>query len=152
MFKNHTHSNCMNTAMKRAETLCNQRNIRFTPIRKKILALILEQHMPIKAYDILAKLSDADHIEKPPTVYRALEFLLENQLIHKIDSINSYIGCEFAHKQHQSQFLVCDSCNEVMELQEPLLNSALTETSQSKGFVVRQSHVEIHGVCADCAN
>jgi Fur family zinc uptake transcriptional regulator len=142
MFKNHTHSNCMNTAMKRAETLCNQRNIRFTPIRKKILALILEQHMPIKAYDILAKLSDADHIE----------FLLENQLIHKIDSINSYIGCEFAHKQHQSQFLVCDSCNEVMELQEPLLNSALTETSQSKGFVVRQSHVEIHGVCADCAN
>jgi len=100
----------------------------------------------------LAKLSDADHIEKPPTVYRALEFLLENQLIHKIESSNSYIGCEFTHEQHQSQFLVCDSCNEVMELQEPLLNSALAETSESKGFVVRQTHVEIHGVCADCAD
>ena len=152
MFKDHSHANCINTAIKKAETLCDKRNIRFTPIRRKVLALILEQHTPIKAYDILAKLSDADHIEKPPTVYRALEFLLENQLIHKIDSSNSYIGCEFAHDQHESQFLVCDSCNEVMELQEPLLSSALTEASQSKGFIMQQSHVEIHGVCAECTN
>ena len=152
MFKNHSHSRCVNTAMKRAEELCKQRNIRFTPIRRRILALIWEQHTPIKAYDILAKLSDADHIEKPPTVYRALEFLLENQLIHKIDSSNSFIGCEFSHEQHESQFLVCDSCNEVMELKEVVLSSALAETSQSRGFIVRQSNVEIHGVCAECAN
>ena len=152
MYKDHSHSKCISTALKRADSLCSKRNIRFTPIRKKVLSLILEQHMPIKAYDILAKLSDADHIEKPPTVYRALEFLLDNQLIHKIDSSNSYIACEFDHKQHESQFLVCDNCNEVMELQEPLLSSALTETSESKGFITRQSHVEIHGVCADCAS
>ena len=151
MFDRHSHKQCINSALNRADQICRESGVRLTPIRKKVLKLIWQSHKPIKAYDLLAQLSTGDHIEKPPTVYRALDFLLDNHLIHKIESTNGYIGCEFKHELHDSKFLVCDKCNEVKELHEPTLNKALIETSRKQGFIPNQTNIEIHGTCARCA-
>ena len=88
MRQNHQHNQCIKTALDRAKHTCDESGVKLTPIRRKVLELILQSHKPIKAYDLLAQLSDSDHMEKPPTVYRALDFLLDNHLIHKIESSN----------------------------------------------------------------
>ena len=151
MRKNHRHSKCVKDALKRAENACSKHGSRLTPIRKRVLELIWQSHKPIKAYDLLAQLSTEGHIEKPPTVYRALQFLIDNHLIHRIESSNGYIGCEFEHDEMDSKFLVCDRCHEVEELCEPRLNKTLSETSRKQGFIPNQTNVEIHGICANCA-
>ena len=151
MWKRHSHHKCIDEALKHAEKICAQRKCRFTPIRKKVLKLIWDSHKPIKAYDLLAQLSSDNYVEKPPTVYRALKFLLENNLIHRIESQNAYIGCHNHHENVDSKFFICDSCNEVEELTEPNINRALNEISKKQGFIPSLVNVEIHGTCAQCA-
>ena len=85
MRDSHHHKQCIKDALTRAEQTCRTKGVRLTPIRKKVLELVWQSHKPIKAYDLLGLLSSSNHIEKPPTVYRALEFLLDNHLIHKIE-------------------------------------------------------------------
>ena len=89
----------------RAEQICLERKCNFTEIRKKVFELIWKSHKPIKAYDLLALLSSQDFVEKPPTVYRALDFLQENHFIHRIESMNAYIGCNAEHHSSDSKFL-----------------------------------------------
>ena len=137
--------------MRRAEQVCIERSSRLTPIRKRVFELIWNSHKPIKAYDLLAKLSSEDFVEKPPTVYRALEFLLENNLIHRIASQNAYIGCNVDHQGLDSKFFICDECNEVEELTETKINKALIDVSKKQGFTPSLVNVEIHGTCAQCA-
>lgn len=151
MRRNHRHNQCIKSALERAEQACTLSGARLTPIRRKVFELIWQSHKPIKAYELLAQLSSSDHIEKPPTVYRALDFLLENQLIHKIESSNRYIGCEIQHKEQDCKFFVCDHCNEVEELHEPKLNKSLREAGSKQGFTINQINIEIHGICAGCA-
>lgn len=147
----HHHNQCIKNALEKAERICRERSLRLTPIRRKVLELIWQSHKPIKAYDLLAQLSSDNHIEKPPTVYRALEFLLENHLIHKIESSNAYIGCEFDHDKTDSKFFICDRCDEVKEVHEPKLDKSLLEASKRQGFTPNQTTIEIHGTCARCA-
>lgn len=151
MRKKHSHKKCVQQALERAEQCCRQHGGRLTPIRKKVLELIWQSHKPVKAYDLLAQLSSDQFVEKPPTVYRALQFLLDNHLIHRIESQNAYIGCETDHESMDSKFLICDQCNEVEELIEPKLNQTLSEMSQRQGFIPNLVNVEIHGICAQCA-
>lgn len=150
MIHAHKHKQCIQGALERAEKVCQENGVRLTPIRKKVLGLIWQSHKPIKAYDLLAQLSTDGHIEKPPTVYRSLDFLIENQLIHKIESSNAYIGCEFDHREKDSKFFICDVCDEVKEVHEPMLNQSLEEASKKQGFTLNQTNVEIHGVCSRC--
>jgi len=147
----HHHTQCVKNAIEKAERLCSERSLRLTPIRRKVLELIWQSHKPIKAYDLLAQLSSDDHIEKPPTVYRALDFLLENHLIHKIESYNAYIGCELEHNELDSKFFICDRCDEVKEVQEPKLDKSLLDASKKQGFTPNQTTIEIHGTCARCS-
>ena len=119
---------------------------------KKVLELVWNSHKPIKAYDILAMLSTEDFVEKPPTVYRALEFLQENNLVHKIESQNAFIGCNHDHDSFDSKFLICDVCDEVEELTVPKLNKALKDICNKEGFIPKAVNVEIHGTCTQCAN
>jgi len=151
MHDQHRHKQCIQKALAKANKLCTEKKLRLTPIREKVLELIWQSHKPIKAYDLLAQLSDKNHIEKPPTVYRALEFLLNNHLIHKIESCNAYIGCEFEHTEDTCQFLICDECEEVKEIKKAALRDMLFQTSENEGFTPHQTHVEIHGLCAHCA-
>jgi len=151
MRERHRHNQCIKNALEKAERVCSDKSLRLTPIRRKVLELIWQSHKPIKAYDLLNQLSSNEHIEKPPTVYRALDFLLENHLIHKIESCNAYIGCEVNHNEMDSKFFVCDQCDEVKEVCEPKLDKSLLEASKKQGFIPNQTTIEIHGTCARCA-
>ena len=151
MWQRHRHSQCIKDAINKAEQVCQTRQCRLTPIRKKVLELIWKSHKPIKAYDLLAQLSTENFSEKPPTVYRALDFLHENNLIHRIESQNEYIGCNTDHDSFDSKFLICDKCHEVEELCESKVNKTLFEISKKQGFSPSLVNVEIHGTCAQCA-
>ena len=151
MWERHSHSHCRHEALKRAEQICTQRKCMLTPIRKKVLELLWKSHKPIKAYDLLAQLSSENFSEKPPTVYRALEFLLDNNLIHRIESQNAYIGCNINHQELDSKFLICDICNEVAELAGSKIDKTLLDVSKKQGFTPSLVNVEIHGTCAQCA-
>ena len=150
MWKRHRHNDCIKEALTHAERVCKERKSKFTPLRKKVFELIWKSHKPIKAYDILAQLSSEDYIEKPPTVYRTLDFLQNNQLIHRIESKNAYIGCSIKHQSFDSKFFICDKCNEVEELVETKVNKSLISASKKHGFHPSIMNVEIHGTCAQC--
>ncbi len=151
MRERHRHNQCIKNALEKAERVCAEKSLRLTPTRRKVLELIWQSHKPIKAYDLLNQLSSDEHIEKPPTVYRALDFLLKNHLIHKIASHNAYVGCEVNHDEMDSKFFICDQCAEVKEVCEPKLDRSLLEASKKQGFIPNQTTIEIHGTCAKCA-
>ena len=89
----HKHQECLQSAIAAAKTHCDAAGIRLTPIRQRVLELVWQNHEPVKAYDILDKLKQAKSSSAPPTVYRALDFLQDEGLVHKIESLNAYVGC-----------------------------------------------------------
>jgi Fur family zinc uptake transcriptional regulator len=133
-----------------AETLCEQRGGRLTPLRKKVLTLLLESEGPAKAYDLLEHLGD-DGAAKPPSVYRSLDFLLEMGLAHKIESLNAYVACGHWKHGHAAVFLICDKCGEAGELHANDTVKKLTQDVESVNFKMRSAVIEIRGLCANCA-
>lgn len=147
----HDHSHCVSHALLTAETLCEQAGLRLTALRKRVLELVWTSHKPLGAYDILAVLSETDgRRAAPPTVYRALEFLLEHGLVHRIASLNAFVGCNHPGEVHQGQFLICRNCLAAVELQDSSIVSALLASAQRIGFSVEGQTVEITGLCATC--
>lgn len=151
-YSNHDHHGCRQAAVRTAELLCQQRGVRFTEIRKQILELIWESHRAVKAYDLLDKVKLKSSSAKPTTVYRALDFLLEQGLIHKVESLNAYIGCSHADRKHEQLLLTCTQCHEVEERTAERVMDAIAQELQQAGFVHQYKAVEIHGLCAKCAS
>ena len=148
----HDHDHCIDDAMARAEALCAKRGSRFTDLRRNVLQLIWADHKAVKAYDLIDRLSEKENSSvKPPTVYRALDFLMEHGLVHKVESLNAYIGCPHPDESHLSQFLICDACEDVQELSVPGASEALLGAAQAKDFSVKKQTVEVHGVCGKCS-
>jgi Fur family zinc uptake transcriptional regulator len=148
----HKHSTCVNEALKAAEQSCKDRGIRFTAIRRRVLELVWASHEPVKAYDVLDILRNERSSAAPPTVYRALEFLLEEGLVHKIESLNAYVGCGAPGHLDSGQFLICSNCGEVAELDDPELVKLISEKASQIGFSIKDQIVEILGCCAQCLN
>lgn len=146
----HDHDRCMDTAIAQAEALCAERNVRLTDIRRTVLELVWENHRPAKAYDILDRLSATQRNAKPPTVYRALEFLMEQGLIHRIESLNAYVGCSHATEGHASQFLICDGCETVIEMDSGPIQALVRQEALAHKFRVTRQTVEVHGLCQSC--
>ncbi|QQN27027.1 Fur family transcriptional regulator [Pseudomonas syringae group genomosp. 3] len=147
----HDHSHCVYSALAEAETLCTQQGLRLTTLRRRVLELVWQSHKPLGAYDILAVLSEEDgRRAAPPTVYRALDFLLENGLVHRIASLNAFTGCNHPTHAHQGQFLICRLCHAAIELQHPAISNAVVDAAAGVGFAVEGQTVEIVGVCAGC--
>jgi len=111
----HDHQNCIDRALKSADRLCGERGVRFTPLRRRVLELIWGSHEAVKAYDLLERLKASDPAAKPSTVYRALDFLLEQGLIHRVESLNAFIGCSHAERSHELLLLICEGCHAVEE-------------------------------------
>ncbi|MDQ2070466.1 transcriptional repressor [Natronospira bacteriovora] len=146
----HNHQHCIRNALASAERVCAERGARLTPLRKRVLELIWESHEAIKAYDLLDRLGDEGGSAKPPTVYRALEFLLAQGLIHRIESENAYVGCRHPERTHEFQLLICDDCRHVEEISVAGVTRALGEQALKQGFRVSSQTVEVHGQCPDC--
>jgi len=139
-----------NSLLFQAQQLCLTRGIRFTPIRQQIFLLMAQHNAMISAYDLLAKLQVLEPNAKPPTVYRALDFLLEEGFIHKIESSNAFILCPHFDEKHPSQLLLCKSCGAVIELHNTEIETLLQTLADQHGFAISTKTVEAHGICADC--
>ena len=134
----------------RAELICQKRSVRFTPIRQKVFNIMAEQLGAISAYDLLDKLRETEKSAKPPTIYRALDFLLEHGFIHKIESTNAYILCPHFGTHHPMQLLICDQCGVVIELHDEKIDDAFSEQALVHGFSISNTTLEAHGHCSDC--
>lgn len=135
-----------------AERLCQQRSVRMTPQRLEVLRLMSEQTGAISAYDLLDLLRASEPQAKPPTIYRALDFLLEQGFIHRVESTNSYVVCHhFEEPAHTSAMLICDRCGTVAEQHAKGMEAVLAELAARGGFTLRHSIIEAHGLCASCS-
>ena len=145
------HDHPIEDRLAEAEQLCTQNGARLTPLRREVLELILNAQGPIGAYDLLAKMkSAADRPAAPPTVYRALDFLLSKGLIHRLSSINAYIPCCHPREGHQAAFLICTSCQSVKEASAQGLLQQLDDLAHSDQFSAHHSIIEISGICQRC--
>ena len=154
----HGHGQGLDAMLDRAGASCAERGAQLTPLRRQVLGLILAAERPIGAYALLDLLKTERAGAAPPTVYRALDFLLEQGLIHKLERLNAYIGCvDAAHDhcaaahQHPHQFLICRRCGTTLEIADHGVAEAMERAAAAAGFRVTRATVEIEGLCARCA-
>lgn len=136
--------------MDKARALCIEKGVRFTPLRERVYNLLLEQEGSLGAYDILDRLKATDSTAKPPTVYRALDFLQTFGLVHKVESSNSYMACQHIEQAHPVQILICTECELVVELKSNAVKTALSDAASQHQFTIVDQTIEAHGLCADC--
>jgi Fur family zinc uptake transcriptional regulator len=146
----HDHEACVAAALDRAAALCEERGAKLTPIRREVLELVWRGHEPVGAYDILGRLGDENGRAAPPTVYRALDFLIEQGLVHRIESLNAYVGCDRPEETHVSQFLICTSCSATAELADGGIAAAVLRGAKALGFAVERQTIELRGRCPRC--
>ncbi len=146
----HDHRHCVGRALDRAAAVCGRRGTRLTALRRRVLELVWGGHRPVGAYDILDLLRRERRGAAPPTVYRALKFLLGQGLIHRIESLNSYVGCSGPAAPHAGQFLICGDCGSAAELNDPRIEGAIAESARIAGFQVGRGTIEIEGLCPGC--
>lgn len=137
--------------VKQTENICREKGIRFTEPRQHVLEIIAAAKKPMGAYDVLEALGKYMDDPKPPTAYRAIEFLVEQGIIHRIESLNAYILCGTDHKHNGSQFMVCDSCGTVVEAHICHVPDDLAKRAKEEGFTLSRWDAELHGTCKDCA-
>lgn len=134
-------------ALEAAETLCSERGERLTPVRKRVLELVLSADTPVKAYDLLEALKPGPGAAKPPTVYRALDFLMGLGLVHKVEALNAYVGCTHSHDDGGAALFICTDCGTVDERHGKALAADVPE-----GFMIERSVVEHFGHCGKCSH
>ena len=132
------------------EQACAARGLRLTPLRAQVLGMVAAAGKPIKAYDLLDRMKSENGSSAPPTVYRALDFLLEQGFIHRLASINAFVSCHHPQVQHSVPFLICDHCQNAIELEDERITSLLDSEARAVGFVPRAQILEVHGLCAHC--
>lgn len=149
--EHHNHQRCIDTAIERARSLCAARGVRLTAQREQVLRLVWQSHKPLGAYALMDMLGAATtRPVAPPTVYRALDFLSEQSLIHKIHSLNAFVGCSSPGRDHHSHFLICRQCQVAVECGGAELATALSNTASRAGFSAEQQAVEVVGLCPSC--
>ncbi len=132
------------------EQRCRRDQLRLTPTRRRVLELVLEADGPVKAYDLLDQLKSEQPNAAPPTVYRALEFLLEHRFIHRLETLNAFVSCFHPEEKHQGQFLICEHCGAVIEVAEAGLAERLERIAKDADFLPERQVLEVYGTCADC--
>lgn len=132
------------------EAECKERGLRFTKRRRQVLRRIAEEGKPVKAYDLMDMLRTDEGPLAPPSVYRALDFLVDNGFIHKLESIKSFVACHHPTEEHSVPFLICDACQSVVELEDNAVVETLNQHAEKLGFSTRTQVLEVHGLCALC--
>jgi Fur family zinc uptake transcriptional regulator len=145
------HGGSLAHALADAERRCGAAGERLTAPRRRVLELLLEAGGPVKAYDLMALFGGtAGETAKPPTVYRALDFLGRTGLAHRIESLNAYMACRLGETSHAAGFLICDCCGAAREI-DRLPADWVTSAAEEAGYQLSRVTVEAHGLCGDCA-
>lgn len=142
----------MSKNIKVAEQYCKENDLKFTPVRRKVLELLLQKNTAIGAYEILDLLREAGFKNQPPVAYRALDFLVKNGFAHKIEQLNSFIGCVHPGKDHSPAFMICRNCDFVAEEEAISPNSSVSKIGSKSGFKVEKAIIEAQGLCHSCAS
>ena len=146
----HDHAGCVEAALGDAERLCARRGARLTKLRRRVLECVWRSHAPVGAYDILDALRAESRRAAPPTVYRALAFLMEQGLVHRLESRNAYIGCAMPAAPHSGQFLICGECGTVGEVADSAIAQAVARRTEELGFSLHRQTIELTGLCPQC--
>jgi Fur family transcriptional regulator, zinc uptake regulator len=148
----HNHAKCTADLISRAEQICAASGARLTDKRREILACVAQSHAAVGAYDVIERMAAHGPRPAPITVYRALDFLLAHNLVHKIESRNAFVACACAHENAPPALLICDACGNVDEIIEEAANKDLQRAASAQGFKVNRAVIELSGTCHQCAN
>lgn len=147
----HDHDRCASDAIAHAEAICAARHERLTPIRRRVLEALLASHQPLGAYELIDRLAEDGTHPAPITVYRALDFLREQGLVHRIESRNAFIACVHNHASGDPVvFLICEKCGAVGEAASASVADTIKSASRAAGFTPKTPVIEIYGICAHC--
>ncbi len=146
----HDHHICITSALANAKALCESRGARLTPVRRRVLELVWQNHKPTGAYELLPQLAQDGFNSAPPTVYRSLDFLLELGLIHRISSLNAFIGCAHPDQEHTTGFFICRLCGNALELSPERMKEVNSRLADELGIIIEQQTIELSGLCPSC--
>lgn len=149
-FQQHDHATCVAQALDAADSRCAKERLRMTPVRRKVLELLLKEHRALGAYAILDLLRDAGFGSQPPVAYRALDFLVEHGFVHKIERLNAFVACAHPGENHSPAFMICRICDAVAEAQSAPSRGMLGAAAKAAGFQIEKTVVEAEGVCPAC--
>lgn len=150
-FSAHDHEMCVDQALTATKLYCAEKGLRLTPVREKVLEILLQEHRALGAYAILDKLKDAGFGSQPPVAYRALDFLAEHGFAHKIERLNAFVACAHPGATHSPAFMICRLCDVVAETQSQPAKGALGDAARATGFQIERTVVEAEGICPSCA-
>jgi Fur family zinc uptake transcriptional regulator len=150
-FRPHDHARCARSARAAVADECRARGLRLTPARGCVLDALLEEHRALTAYELLDRLRQAGLGKAPPIVYRALEFLVANGFVHRIEGLGAYVACAHGGDRHAAAFLVCRACRRVAETVVDGPGALLAAEGAAVGFTVERVTLEAEGLCARCA-
>ena len=149
-FLHHDHAHCAGHLLERAEAEAARRGLRLTPVRRRVLELLLENHRAMGAYEVLDRLAAEGFGNQPPVAYRALEFLVEAGLAHRVRRLNAFAACMHPGEDHAPVFLICRLCHAVAEADAGPLRTALDGLAEGAGFAVERANFEALGLCPAC--
>lgn len=149
-FSAHDHTHCCATALAQAEAVVRDQGLRLTPVRRRTLEILLESHKALGAYDVLDRLVQEGFARQPPVAYRALDFLVENGLAHRIRRLNAFAACLHPGEDHMPAFLICSQCHALAEAPGTAVAEALQQAAASVGFDIERMNIEAIGLCPAC--
>ncbi len=144
------HPDRVESALAVAEALCQRRGRRFTPIRRKVLELLLQHERSLKAYELLDEIRAIYPNATPPTVYRALDFLLEEGLVHRVETLNSFMACGDAAGAPHNLLVVCTRCGNVAEIHDDIVRNRLADRIRTTGYRLAGEEIEVKALCVEC--
>ncbi|MBT9384773.1 transcriptional repressor [Pseudooceanicola sp. CBS1P-1] len=149
-FERHDHASCIRDGVDAAAEHCRREGLQLTPVRRRVLEILLERHRALGAYDILDTLRDEGLGSQPPVAYRALDFLVKNGFAHRIERLNAFVACNHPGENHSPAFLICRKCDRVAEGQADPASDMLGRSAAAIGFRIERAVVEAEGLCPAC--
>lgn len=146
------HEGDVAAGLERAEALARSRGLRLTPVRRRVLEILLGAGRALGAYDVLDRLAQDGYSRQPPVAYRALEFLVDNGFAHRIRRLNAFAACAHPHEDHEAMFLICERCHALTEAPAAAAHRAIETAARAAGFAVGGITVEALGTCSSCRN
>ena len=148
-FKDHNHELCYKSSVNAFKKNCYEKKLKLTPLRLKVFELLLNDHRPLGAYQILNTLSKDGLNLTPPVIYRVLDFLIEQGFVHKIKNLNAFIACSHPGNTHSPTFMICRKCEKVAEID--LKESGIKlDKNLFSDFQIEESIIEVIGICKSC--